>query len=84
MTHMPSLTRAAAKSYRTADPYLSLPEKAIGRHHRYAGAGIEPSLTDLLADRLTHAVMARDSVSTDDLLAAVADARAKLRARRTA
>jgi hypothetical protein len=45
---------------------------------RWSAAGEEPNLVEMLADPVVHLVMRRDGVSLEELLAVIADARAKL------
>lgn len=83
MSHMMYLTIAAARSLTTAHPGLSLPERRA-RHRRFTRRGEEPTLRDLMGDPLTHAVMARDNVTANDIAAVVCAARNRLKARRNA
>jgi hypothetical protein len=45
---------------------------------RWSKAGEEPDLAEMLADPVVHLVMRRDGVNLEELLAVIADARAKL------
>jgi hypothetical protein len=46
--------------------------------HRYAVAGIEPPLEELLNDRIAHLLMRRDGIEPADVWRAVAAARSRL------
>lgn len=83
MSHLMYLTLAGARGLTSAHPGLSLPERRA-RHRRFARGGEEPTLRDLMADPLTHAVMGRDNVSANDIAAVIGAARSRLRARRAA
>lgn len=48
---------------------------------QYKKAGIEPSLTEVMADEVIHLVMRRDRLSPDAVWAHVETARAGLRSR---
>ena len=52
------------------------------RRDPWAGAGIEPSLAEVLADPLIHLIMRRDGVTPPELRAVVDAAKARLGAGR--
>ena len=79
MSHIMYMSLAVADSARNGG--LQEPRT---RANQYGRAGTEPSMRDLLSDPLTHAVMARDKVSFNDLQAVVNKARETLRARKAA
>lgn len=64
---------------RPAAPAAPAPTHAVSDPDRWAEAGVEPSVEDLLADPLTALVMHRDRIGPADVLAAVAHARCALR-----
>lgn len=70
-------TPAAANAPAASAPYASDPD-------RWADAGVEPSVEDLLADPLTALVMRRDHIGVDDVRAAVDHARSALHAKSAA
>lgn len=59
----------------------SFATRAPRRSDRWGEAGVEPRLSDLLADPMIHQVMRRDGLKRADLEAAVAHGRAQLRRR---
>lgn len=60
---------------------LPLPRRNSRPSDRWTEAGIEPRLSDVLADPLVHQVMRRDGLERADLEAAVALGRRMLRRR---
>jgi hypothetical protein len=57
---------------------MSYIAKGTGRRAAWAEAGVEPSLTDILADPLLHLVMRRDGVTPAALAAVIVAAQATL------
>lgn len=53
-----------------------------GDAYRYACAGAEPCIEEMLSDPIVHAVLRRDSLTADDVRRAIHHARAKIRDRR--
>jgi hypothetical protein len=57
-----------------------MPTATIGAHG-YEEAGIEPSIAEVLAEPIVHAVMRRDSISEATLIGVIKEARKRLEQR---
>lgn len=59
-----------------------VPISRISRQKNWAGAGLEPLLSEILSDPIVHLVMARDGLTPADVWPQLQAAQARLRTRR--
>ncbi|SIS96254.1 hypothetical protein [Insolitispirillum peregrinum] len=80
MSHVTALKReTATQTVRTPGAAVKTETgKTLRPSHKWAVAGVEPSVMDMLRDPLVQLVMARDAINADDVDAALARAQAQL------